>query len=480
MNKIFKLITAVILIASIGSFSACKKSFDNPPGASDPAIIANTTIQALKAMHVTPGAYDVISTDIIISGVVVADDKSGNFYKQLYIQDSTGGLQILLNANSLYGTYPVGRRVFIRCNGLTISDYNRTMQLGVKALVAGVPSMEGIPSNLITKYVIGGSLNNPVVPIVVTMAQLGTTMQNRYIGSLIQLEDYEFIPSNLNKTYADTSVYKSTTNDTIRNCSPNSNLIVRTSAYSNFAGQRVAQGNGSIVAIYTVFGSATSTNPTRQLIIRDTTDVKFYNPRCGAPPPGTVVLLDENFESQAANTAAPYNPITITGWMNIAQDFNRTYDARIFSGNKYAYLSAFGSNATTVTTWLVTKGVNLNTTATENLSFDTKQDFLLTAVPGGTNVASALKVLVSTNYTGTGNPWAAGVVWTDITSQATLSPGSTTSNFPANYTPSGNINLSAYSGTIYVAFRYEGSDPAGTANDKTSAWEIDNVRILGL
>ena len=164
MNKILKLIMAVILVVSVGTFSACKKSFDNPPGAGDPDIVANTSIKTLKAMHTSSGAYDVITSDLIISGVVVADDKSGNLYKQLYIQDATGGLQILLDANSLYGTYPVGRRIFIRCRDLCISDYNGLMALGVKATVGGLPSQEGIPGNLISRYVIGGSLNNPVVP----------------------------------------------------------------------------------------------------------------------------------------------------------------------------------------------------------------------------------------------------------------------------------------------------------------------------
>lgn len=123
-------------------------------------------------MHTSSGAYDVITSDLIISGIVVADDKSGNLYKQLFIEDATGGLQILLDANSLYGTYPVGRRIFIKCKDLCLSDYNNTMELGVKALVGGVPSLEGIPANLISKYVVGGSINNPVVPVVVTYAEL--------------------------------------------------------------------------------------------------------------------------------------------------------------------------------------------------------------------------------------------------------------------------------------------------------------------
>jgi hypothetical protein len=468
MNKIVKLLMAVIIIAASGTLSSCKKTFDNPPGPADPAIVANTSIKTLKALHTVSGAYNVITSDIIISGVVVADDKSGNFYKQLFIEDSTGGLQVLLNASSLYGTYPVGRRIFIKCNGLCITDYNGTMELGIKANVAGVPSNQGIPGNLIDQYVIGGSLNNPVVPHVVTLAQLTTNMQDKYLGSLIQLDGFAF--ANLNATYSDTSAYKSTVNLDIKNCS-NQTVIIRTSAYANFAGERVAQGRGSIYAIYTTFGS------TKQLLLRDPDDVKFTDPYACALPPGT--LLFEDFESQTAATAFPYTTTTIPGWMNAAQAASELWTSRIFSNNKYAYMSGFGTAQSTVTTWLVTKGVALTGT-TKTLSFKTIQGFYLTTAPGGTPVPADLKVLISTNYTGTGNPWAAGVVWTDLTAQASLSPGSLTSSFPSSFTPSGNINLNAYSGTVYVAFRYEGADLAGTASDKTSAWEVDDIKITGL
>ena len=468
MNKIVKLLMAVIIIAASGTLSSCKKTFDNPPGPADPAIVANTSIKTLKALHTVAGAYNVITTDLIISGTVVADDKSGNLYKQLFIEDSTGGLQVLLDANSLYGTYPVGRKVFIKCNGLCITDYNGTMELGVKATVAGLPSNQGIPANLVNQYVVGGSLNNPVVPHVVTLAQLTTGMQDRYLGSLIQLDGFAF--SNINTTYSDTSSYKSTVNLDIKNCS-NQTVIVRTSAYADFAGQKVAQGRGKIYAIYTTFGS------TKQLILRSVDDVKFTDPYACALPPGT--LLFEDFENHAVTTSFPYVPVAIPGWNNGAQAASELWTARTFSSNKYAYMSGFGSGQSAVTTWLVTKAVALTGT-TKTLTFRTLQGFILTTTPGGTNVEAGLKVLVSTNYTGTGNPWAAGVVWNDLTSQAILSPGSTTSSFPSSFTNSGNISLNAYTGTIYVAFRYEGADPAGTASDKTSAWEVDDVKVTGL
>lgn len=461
MNNIVKFFAAIILLTAVGTFSACKKSFDQPPGPTDDIdVVANTTIATLKALHTTPRAFDLIDSDITISGIVVANDKSGNFYKQLFIQDSTGAIQVLLDANSLYGTYPVGRRVFINCRGLCISDYNNTMQLGVKATVAGSPSLEGIPSQLIGQYLKGGSINNPVEPIPVTLSQLTSNMQDRYLNALVRLDGYEF--KDTTDTYSDTSVYKSTVNDTITNCV--STTIIRTSAYANFAALRVPSGNGSITAIYTVFGT------TKQFVIRDTSDVQFTGSRCGGPPPGA--LLFENFEGHPANTTAPYSTLSLTGWNNLSELGTFPYTVRTFSSNKYAYTSPFG--VTAAKTWLVTKGVNLNGTATETLSFDTKQDFLLSSYPGGANVASDLKILYSTDYPGTGNPWTTGT-WNDITSQATLSPGSTSSAFPSSYTNSGNIDLSAYTGTIYIAFVNEG----GTSVNKTSSWEIDNIKIIG-
>jgi len=468
MNKFLKITFSVMMVMGLAILSSsCKKDFDQPPGPTDANIAPNTTIAALKAMHTSSGAYDIIATDVIISGIVVANDKSGNIYKQLFIQDSTGAMQLLLDANSLYTSYPVGRRVYVKAKGLSLSDFNGTMSLGVKATVGGLPSQEGIPSNLINKYVIGGSINNPVVPILVTESQLTTNMQDRYINALIQLNDYEFVGTDTSKTYSDTSAYKATQNRFIKPCS-GSQVTVRTSAYANFAGVSIPNGHGNIVAIYTVFGS------TKQLILRDTSDVMFNDPRCGAIPSNAVILLNQDFESQVVPASAPYNPISVTGWTNLAEVGGKLYAARTFGGTKYAEITAFGSAQNVVISWLVTSAVNLNNTTSEVLRFASNQGF----IGAGGSTASTLKVLVSSNYTGTGNPWAAGVTWTDITSQATLSPGAA-SGYPSSFTNSGNVSLAGFSGTVYVAFKYDGADPAGTAGDRTSTWQIDNIVVYG-
>lgn len=448
MNKIFKLMTVVLLVAAAGTFSACKKSFDNPPGAADPNIVANTSIKSLKALHTFAGAYDIITSDLIISGVVVADDKSGNLYKQLFIQDATGGLQVLLDATNLYGNYPVGRRIFIKCKDLCISDYNGTMQLGVKATVAGQPSQEGIPGNLISRYVVGGSINNPVIPIAVTQNQLGTNMQDQYLGSLIELDGYEFGDTTV--TFADTSVYKSTVNLDIKNCA-GQNIIIRTSAYANFAGKKVPGGNGKVIALYTTFGS------TKQLILRNSEDVMFTGGRCN--------LFEEYFSSL---TSADNNlEFTFPGWKNIAPNAAALYKNTVFgTSGKAVKVTAFGTGLNNDTAWLITPPIALPAATTPQLQFSTAYQF----ATGPTTIHA----FVSTNYNGGNTPNTA--TWTQVSTNAQI-PGNTATNNSSTYSSfanTGNISLAAYAGqTVYIGFKYVGSVSGG----RTTNFEVDDVRV---
>jgi len=278
MNKIIRIASVIFFAGTSAFLGGCTKDFDQPPGPADQPIVANTTIASLKALHTVSGQLDQITANIIISGVVTANDQSGNFYKQIFIEDSTGALQILIEATGLYTSYPVGRRVYVNCKGLYITDYFGVMELGVRAVVSGIPSMQGILSSDLSTYIKGGSLNNPVVPTTVTLSQLGTGMQDPNMGRLIKMESFEFAPHDTLKTYSDTSAYRSTTNDTIQNCS-GSKTIIRTSAYADFAGLSVPKGNGSVTAIYTVYRT------TKQFLIRDTSDVQFNGDRCGSTPP---------------------------------------------------------------------------------------------------------------------------------------------------------------------------------------------------
>ena len=80
MKKLF-FVTAIIAVV----FSSCvNEDFDKP----DVLIphyngTSNTTIADLKAGY--SGTLDSIDTPIVIEGIVVANDESGNFYKTIII-----------------------------------------------------------------------------------------------------------------------------------------------------------------------------------------------------------------------------------------------------------------------------------------------------------------------------------------------------------------------------------------------------------
>ena len=55
----------------------------------------------------------------------------------------------------------------------------------------------------------------------------------------------------------------------------------------------------------------------------------------------------------------------------------------------------------------------------------------------------------------------------------------TVSSVAAKWVASGEISLSGFSGTISVAFRYEGADPVNQNDARTTRFQLDNIRIRG-
>lgn len=276
--SLVSLTSLALIVATSVIVVSCNKKFDEPPVYTPPVITPDLTIADLKAMHVS-GQYEQITENKTIGGVVIADDRSGQFYKTIVIQDETGGISISLDAYDLYTSYPIGRMVYVKVKGLYLGDYNKLIELGGGVDNSGsTPRLANIPSILIDSYLIKGNLDNDVTPKVVTIDELNDSYQN----TLIELDDYEFAAADTSKTFAKPDLSSSAVNFTLQGCSDKS-IILRNSSYADFAGYNVPNGNGKLIAVYTVFGT------TKQLNIRDTSDVQFYNPRCGGGGSGAVV-----------------------------------------------------------------------------------------------------------------------------------------------------------------------------------------------
>src|SRR5437868_1018150 len=267
-NNFLKL--AVVLTTATVIVLSCKKKFADPPPTGAPNIVANTTIAALKARYTTTGTIVPITDDAVIEGVVSCDDKSGNFYQQIAIQDSTGGILLRLAGSNLYLDYPVGRKIYVKCKGLYMGDYGKMIQLGGGVDSSGsFKNVTLLATNLTPLHIIKGATNQPLVPKLVTVSQLTTSLQDPYLNVLVMLQGFQFASGELGKNYADDN---QSGNRIIHGCAnPTTNqLTLRTSNYANFATLPVAQGNGDIIGVYSIF------NSTKQFTIRDTNDVRFY------------------------------------------------------------------------------------------------------------------------------------------------------------------------------------------------------------
>lgn len=173
------------------------------------------------------------------------------------------------------------------------------------------------------------------------------------------------------------------------------------------------------------------------------------------PPVGTAVLT-ENFQAITNNTN-----LDLTNWTNFAEAGTSLWREKTYTSggvtNGYAEFSAYNSGNATNTVWLVSPALDGNAYAKKGVSFKVAQHHLDIDTP-----SNSLQVLVATNYDGT-NVKAAN--WT------VLPANIPTMNIDWYEFISSNINLSAYKGTIHIAFKFTGS---GTNTALDGAFQVDD------
>ncbi len=419
----------------------------------EPDITTNLDIATVKSIYGGFEPQQIVAGDgsnreLYIEAYVISSDQTGNYFKQLIIQDKpenpTAGIAISTEATDLYTKFEPGRKIYFRVDGLYVGEFAGLPTIGTQngAEVGRIGAIEF--ENRIFRSLDSAEL----VPTVVTINQALTNPN--LLSTLVQFQNVQF-PDNLaGNTYGECGSTFGV-NRNVEDCDDNT-ITLRNSGFADFTCTLLPGRNGNLTAIVSTF------NATIQLFIRDTDDVQFNGDRCEGDIiiVGTVELpFSEDFEAQPSGTGETVN---IPGWTNVNVNGGaRTYEVREFSSNKYAQTSAFNSSENPFEVWLVTPGINLPTGSTPTLNFDTNDGF---------NNGAALTVSVSTDYTGD----VATATWTNIT--ATISSGNT-SGYGTSFTNSGDIDLTAYAGqAVYVRFKY-----AGSSSGVTTTYQIDNVSV---
>ncbi|MEN9298358.1 MAG: hypothetical protein RLZZ429_671 [Bacteroidota bacterium] len=431
----------------ISGTTTCVKHFDEPPEYTGPKVKANISITEIKRLHILNN-FEKITEDLIIEGVVIANDKTDNFYKSIVIQDSTAGITVRLDGFSLFNIYPIGRKIFIRLKGLWLGDYGSNIQLG-----AGVdrsnpqfPELIPIPQPLFDRVIVKGDLDQKILPRRVQLEDLNDSLQSM----LVTLINIEFDHSDTGKAYAD-AINKQTVAHTLRTCGIGT-VYVRTSGFAKFASALTARGHGDITGVFSMFRTQ------KQLLIRDTSDVQMNGLRCTVTGPRQI--YSEDFSGQI-----PDSLIVVPQIKNLSEIGGKFFVSKIVSGNACAEISAFATKEQAVISWLILPAIDLDHSANEILRFSTKDGF---------DNGAVLQVLVSTNYDGGNTPWKAR--WSVL--PAIVAKGSVT-GYAKQWVSSGDVSLNHLKGKVSIAFRYEGNDPPVQAAKLTTTFRIDNIVVIG-
>ena len=192
MNKIFYAIgTFAAALTLLASCDEWEPVFTGDYGKADVykpvTLTPNKTILELKSLY--KNAPVKIEDGIIIGGQVISEDRSGNIYKSIYIQDATGAIEVKIGKNSLYNDYKLGQWVYVKCSGLTLGAYNGMIQLGYEDASGEYETSYLDVQYIIDTHVFRGELDTPLAPKKVAESDL---LKEENLGCYVEIDGLKY------------------------------------------------------------------------------------------------------------------------------------------------------------------------------------------------------------------------------------------------------------------------------------------------
>lgn len=438
--------------AAIVTISSCSDLKYDAPLLTEPKVeglTPNVTIAELKKEYssVADRTSKEIEYEYVLKAVVSANDISGNIYKQIYIQDETGGIAVSIDQNAIAGTYPVGQEVFIDLHGLAISMYG-----GQPSIAHPTAEKNRIPFEIVKKKMLPNGWPNAdlVQPKTVKISDLTDDL----VGRLIRIDNVYFEQKGQPFAPAQETVNRLITDG------KGASIIVRNSGYADFAADKLPEGTGSIVAVLSKFGND------YQLFLRSREDVIGFAP--GTPPsdpsdnggsdtptPETGgVILDVPFSKDLA----PFVAVSVKGdqvWVIRHQSNKNTGEVY----DHFALMSGHdGTTGHANEDWLISPLLDLTGVTSATLTFKQAINYATPAT-----IKECHQLLVSTDYK---SDAPSSATWTPVA--ITLPEGKgwtfidTTVDLPKSVLGQGSVRF---------AFKYTSPD------GQTSSWEIKALKL---
>ncbi|WP_452222745.1 DUF5689 domain-containing protein [Lacinutrix chionoecetis] len=405
--------------------------------------LTEISISALKAQFV--GSTEIIESDIVVKGYVSSSDATGNFFKEFYLQDApenpTAAIGVVLNQVDSYNQFNFGREVYIKLNGLYLGENSSDVVTIGGTLDDG--DVDQLTPNQIPMHLFRSGLTTEIVPTVLSPSDVNDS----HLGIFAMFENVQFPAGLAGSTFVNPTDSFDTRHPLI-SCEDGSSFSLETSSFASFKQVPLPiAGRGSIAGVVTQgFGGSP-----KVMVLNTTEDIDFNDNRCDP-------VFEESFSDAVDNST-----LNTAGWINFAEAGSELWTEQVFSNNGYAEFSAFQTGDSSNIGWLVSPGIDMDAQDGEILTFQTEHAF-----PDAGH--DAIEVLISTDFSGN-EADITSATWTNLDFTSSLE-----ADFDSWYTftSSGEIDLSSYTGTAYIAFRYTGSD---TSNQNTTI-HVDNVTVF--
>jgi hypothetical protein len=456
----FKLIVSVFL--GIILHTSCVKTDDfQLPESKTKEINIEGNITGISAVKSnfnpeTQEIYVFSETNTWMEAYVVSSDEGGNFYKEMVLQDKPqnpiAGILLLVDDNSLYETYNFGRKIYVKLDGLALWSNNGVHQLGIQ----NRGDVVAIPPSRIDDHILRTAETTEIVPLELEISEFTEAHENLFI----EVQEVQFNRNLLREqhrfTFAGETTDEYDGERQLESCNTGASAMLSTSTFSGFKSLYLPGNSGIVKGIL----SRNFYDDYFVIVVNSPDDFNFNGARCDPEflncrnnnAGGIEILFEEDFTGVTSVLA-----LRNKGWTNLNVNGGKVFEPRTFDGNRYIRVSAFNIEETPMEAWLVSPPIDLDSISGATLYFEIMASY---------DNATILSLLITEEFTG-------NVLTTTWEALDAIIPIGPTNQYGKRFVKS-EIDISCLKGEIQFAFRYLGAAP-----DKTTTYDIDNIRVNG-
>lgn len=275
-----------------------------------------------------------IGKDTVVTGYVVSSDHQGNFYKEIFIQNTLGtddlgednprmGIKIRIGLNPTNTKYTLGRKIVVHLKGLKKIRTDDYITLGQ-------------PNNTFIKDISEFELNHyiskidevgQIIPKTTTLSDL----TKNDLNTLVEIQDLHFQKSQVGLPFSGLSTDDFDGKRILEYCSDfRDSIILETSNFADFASNIIPNSQIDITALYSI-----SFNDEPILVINEFKDITETIPYVDCVIHTSNILITEVADPQEdtkARFVEIYNPtdkdMSLKGWSLVRYNFTSSKNTR--------------------------------------------------------------------------------------------------------------------------------------------------------